>query len=228
MSTALALTSCSHQYSIKGDVTNDMARGQMLYLSVSNDMQTICHIDSCQIVHGRFNIMGETDSVILARLYVDREMLMPLVLEGGDMNVKIDYYSKTVQGGELNALLNDYFLKMSELQTKWETIYDRRIQLYMSGDLKPHIHAELEAQESNIRQLMEHSETEFIKQNYTNAIGPGMFHLLTERMPLPLLTPQIVDILNNAPQEFLNAPFVSYFIRVTGYKQHEKKRQQDK
>ena len=220
----MALTSCAHQYSITGDVTHDATSGQMLYLSVNHDVQTVRYIDSCRIVHGRFNIMGETDTIVMARLYVDRELMMPLVIEKGDMNVKIDYYTKSVRGGVLNELLNKYLMQMSELQTEWEVLYDRRIQLYMSGNLKPHIHAELDALEQDVRERIEKTETQFITENYTNALGPGMFLLLTERMPLPLITPQIEEILQNAPKEFLNSPIVSTFMRMANYQVPNKKR----
>ena len=214
----MVLTSCSHEYSITGNVSHDVARGQMLYLSVNHDMQTRTHIDSCQIVHGRFNMIGEADTIVMARLYVDREMVMPLVIESGEMDVKIDYYTKSVKGGTLNVLLNKYLLEMAKLQSEWEELYERRIRLYMSGNLKPHIHDELDAQEQDIRNRMEMTETKFICENYTNALGPGMFLLLTERLPLPLITPQIEEILYNAPNEFLNTPIVMTFMKMANYK----------
>lgn len=219
----LALNSCSRQYTIAGDMTQDVVSGRMLYLSVNQGVEKVHTVDSCLIVHGRFNFMGETDSVVMARLYVDHEMVMPFVIEGGEMNITIDYYKKSVKGGALNEQLNDYFHKMSELQTQWENICDRRLQLYMAGTLRPHILAELDAQETEVLKKIEFTETNFICENYKNPLGAGMFLLLTERLMLPQITPQIDEILRNAPPEFLNSPYVTSFIRLTGYKVKPKK-----
>lgn len=217
-SVVITLTSCSRHYSITGDVTHDVVRGRMLYLSVNQGIKEIRYVDSCQIVHGRFNIMGEIDSVVMARLYIDNEILMPFVLEGGDMSVKIDYHKKTIEGGELNTLLNKYLVRMSELQTEWEAVRERRIQLYLSINQATHLHNELEAQEIAILKKIEKEEIDFIRQNYTNPLGPGMFILITERMPFPEITPQISAILENAPEEFINSPFVANFLMHAGYK----------
>lgn len=40
---------------------------------------------------------------------------------------------------------------------------------------------------------------EFISTNYDNVLGPGVFMMLCSSMPYPIMTPQIDEIISNAP-----------------------------
>ena len=56
--------------------------------------------------------------------------------------------------------------------------------------------------------------TGFIKRNYNNVLGPGIFMIMTSAYSYPVLTPQIEELLVGAPAYFLNHPYVSEYLRV--------------
>ena len=80
----------------------------MLYLKVlhDNDFKTI---DSCDVVHGQFHFNGSFDSICMANIFMDDESVLPLVLEKGDINIKIDNTQQTVSGTPLNDELFKFF-----------------------------------------------------------------------------------------------------------------------
>ena len=53
----------------------------------------------------------------------------------------------------------------------------------------------------------------FIRDNYNNVLGPGIFMILTSRLPYPVLTPQIEEIITGAPPYFLGHPYVKEYIK---------------
>lgn len=56
-------------------------------------------------------------------------------------------------------------------------------------------------------------ETNFIKDNYNNPLGPGCFIWLFSQYPYPVITKQINDIIKNAPSSFINEPCIQGYLR---------------
>ena len=85
----LALTSCANSYNIVGTSNVSNLDGRMLYLKIlkSNEFKTL---DSCDVVHGQFHFSGTIDSVRMGNIFMDEESVLPLVVESGDINIKID------------------------------------------------------------------------------------------------------------------------------------------
>ena len=80
----IALTSCSSSYNIEGSSNVSMLDGHKLYLKIiKND--ALKDIDSCDVVHGKFTFMGNIDSTKMANSYMDEDVLLPVVLESGDI-----------------------------------------------------------------------------------------------------------------------------------------------
>ena len=78
LSSLLMLTSCAEQYNIAGNSNIACLDGRMLYLRVSSSADEPVHrnvtqivsvcLDSCKVVHGRFNFEGDVDSARMAML----------------------------------------------------------------------------------------------------------------------------------------------------------------
>ena len=104
------LTSCMNSYNIEGSSNVPTLDGRMLFLKVyeGNDMK---NIDSCDIVHGQFRFSGSLDSTRIATLFMDDESLMPVVLESGDIQIKIDNTQQKVSGTPLNDTLFQFIEK---------------------------------------------------------------------------------------------------------------------
>ena len=80
---AAALASCSSSYNIQGTSDVQNLDGHMLYIKAlqGNDLK---NIDSCDVVHGKFEFRGTIDTVKVGTLFINNEGVMPigyLVLE---------------------------------------------------------------------------------------------------------------------------------------------------
>lgn len=85
----LTLTSCAKSFDIQGTSNISTLDGRKLYLKVlvNNEMK---NLDSCDVVHGKFSFTGTVDTVRMATIFMEDESVMPVVLEAGDIVVKID------------------------------------------------------------------------------------------------------------------------------------------
>ena len=71
--------------------------------------------------------------------------------------------------------------------------------------------------EKKLSKELEDLETDFITDNYENVLGTGIFMILCNQYPSPVMTEQISKILHRAPSVFRNNPFVqSYERRARG------------
>lgn len=116
---AMILTSCAGTYDIKGTSNVSMLDGKMLYLKQYHDSD-LKNIDSCDVVHGQFGFSGRLDSVRMVTLFMDDENIMPVVLESGSINVKIDNGSQKVSGTPLNDKLSEFIEKYNQLEIRNE------------------------------------------------------------------------------------------------------------
>ena len=56
--------------------------------------------------------------------------------------------------------------------------------------------------------------TSFIVENFDNVLGPGVFMMITSGFNVPVLTPQIEDIMSKATEKFKNDPYVKEYYQV--------------
>ena len=113
----LALTSCANSYNIVGTSNVSNLDGRMLYLKIlkNNEFKTL---DSCDVVHGQFHFSGTIDSVRMGNIFMDEESVLPLVVESGDINIKIDNTQQIVSGTPLNDKLFQFFNKYNQLKNQ--------------------------------------------------------------------------------------------------------------
>ena len=97
----LTLTSCANTFNIAGTTSVSTLDGQKLYLKVLKDSM-MKNLDSCDVVHGQFQFAGSIDSVRVANIIFDNSGSIPVVLEDGSIQVKIDNTQETVSGTPLN------------------------------------------------------------------------------------------------------------------------------
>ena len=54
----------------------------------------------------------------------------------------------------------------------------------------------------------------FIQDNYENVLGPGVFLMLCNGFPYPLMTPLIEEIVDDAPDSFKNHHLVKEYVEA--------------
>lgn len=220
LSSLLVLTACKSQYMVKGSSNVDELEGQVLTLKVYVDGE-MRSIDSTRVVHGRFNFGGGMDSTMLANLFLGDMSLMPIVLEEGEVNLNIEETRQTATGTPLNDSLSGFILRKTQLDAQMAELPHLEARMIMDGTDDDERMYQLRQQSKEIETESEQLIMHFIRANYNNVLGPGIFMILTSRLPHPVLTPQIEQIITNAPPYFLGHPYVREYIQKA--KEYEEK-----
>ena len=207
------LASCADSYSVQGSSSVSALDGSKLYLkSIKNN--ELKNIDSCEVVHGQFRFAGLLDTVRMANLFMDDESIMPVVLEKGEIFIKIDNASQTVTGTPLNDKLYEFIDFHSQLGNQMAELSHRQSQMFLDGIDEQTIEQQLNMEATEIARREDSLVTNFIVENFDNVLGPGIFMMITSGYRYPVLTPQIEDILSKATDKFKNDPYVKDYVEV--------------
>ncbi len=209
----LTLVSCASEYQIKGNSSVYRLDGKMLFVKIPMNGELI-NVDSAEVVHGLFSMQGPVDSIILASLYMDDQSIMPLVLENGNIQIKIDNARSYVSGTPLNDKLYDFVNKKSSLDDKAYELERSESRMIMDGLSGDEIESEMTKARESLAKEMNELTKGFIQANYENVLGPGVFMMLCNSFPYPVLTPVIEEIVNEAPDCFKNHAFVKEYMEA--------------
>lgn len=203
----LTLASCAKTYNIQGTSNVSTLDGRMLYLKVltNNDFKKI---DSCDVVHGQFQFSGTYDTVRLANIFMDDESVLPLVLESGDITIRIDNTQQNVCGTPLNDELFKFFNKYNQIQNQKAELLHTHDRAIMDGSDMDAVRHQLNAEATRLSNEEDKLVTSFVTDNFDNVLGPGVFFMMTIGYRYPELTPWIEDIMSKATDKFKNDPYV--------------------
>ena len=196
---------------VKGSSCVDDLEGRVLTLKVYVDGE-MRSIDSTRVVHGRFNFGGGMDSTMLANVFLGDMSLMPIVLEEGEVNLNIGETQQTATGTPLNDSLTGFIQRKTQLDARMAELPHLEAQMIMDGSNHDDIVYELTKQSREITDENDRLIVRFIRDNYNNVLGPGIFMILTSNLPYPILNPQIEEIIMDAPPYFLGHPYVKRYI----------------
>lgn len=218
LSSVLILAGCAEQYNIAGSSSVPCLDGRMLYLRVlpsegvtTTYAATRC-IDSCMIMHGRFNFEGDMDSAMMAILYTGTQRVMPVVIENANLDVKVDHITPRVSGGPLNDKLYKFFQKKNRLDNELWELQQRSIRMMSEGYPIVEVNRRMAKKTKQLAKRSDELETRFILENADNVLGPGFFMLLCSQYPTPIMTDQIKRIIDQAPHTFMQHPFVRHYV----------------
>ncbi len=207
VSVVVLLTSCASSYNVEGSSSISALDGSKLYLKAVKDSE-MKNIDSCDVVHGEFHFAGLLDTVRMASLFMGDESVMPVVLEEGEIKVRIDNAKQSVSGTPLNDSLYKFIDKHNQLSNRMNELAHRQSQMLLEGIDEQTIDAELSAEAALIADEEDRLVTSFIVSNFDNVLGPGVFMMITSQYRYPMLTPQIEDIMSKATTKFKADPYV--------------------
>lgn len=208
--TIMAFTSCMNSYSVDGTSNMSTLDGRMLYLKVLKNNE-FKKLDSCEVVHGQFHFTGPVDSVRMANIFMDDESVMPLILEDGDIKVQINDTQLTVSGTPLNDKLMKFFKKYNQLKNDEAELVHKHDRAIMDGKDMNLVNSHLNSEATRLSEQEDHLVTSFVTENFDNALGPGVFFLVTIGNQYPELTPWIEDIMSKATDHFKNDPYVKMY-----------------
>ena len=209
----LVFTSCVSEYQIQGSSSVSRLDGKMLFVKVpqGNDMT---NVDSAEVVHGMFKMQGEIDTTMIASLYMDDQSIMPLVMEKGSIEIQIDNARITVKGTPLNEKLYDFVGKKSSLDDRAYEVERMESRMIMDGHSMDVVEKEINKEREKLTNEMNELVKTFIQDNYENVLGPGVFLMLCNGFPYPLLTPLMEEIVEKAPDSFKNHSLIKEYVEV--------------
>ncbi|MFA6873463.1 MAG: DUF4369 domain-containing protein [Bacteroidaceae bacterium] len=207
----LSLTSCGSKYKIEGTSSVTSLDGKKLFLKVLQNGEWVS-VDSAEVIHGLFAMKGSVDSILMVTLYMDDESIMPLVLEDGAITISIDDTQMTAKGTPLNDALYEFIDKKNAMDLKIADLQRKEARMVMDGGDLSDIHEELNKEGEALANEMNAYIKKFISDNYENILGPSVFMMLGNNLPYPLMTPQIEDIMKDAPLTFKENKMVKEFI----------------
>ena len=211
---ATTLISCAESYSIQGSSSVSQLDGSKLYLKAIKD-QELKNIDSCDVIHGKFRFAGLLDTVKLANLYMDDEpLMMPVVIEKGEIEIHIDNTSRTVSGSPLNDKLYEFIRLHDQIDNEMNELSHRQSQMLLEGIDEGVINRLLTVEAARLAQQEDSLVTNFIVENFDNVLGPGVFMMMTGSYQYPVLTPQIEDIMSKATKKFKEDAYVKQYYQT--------------
>ena len=206
------LFSCSERYCIKG-TTDGFYNGEQAYIKVDSG-GTWYTIDSCDILHGCFEMSGEVESPFLTSLFIGEEAIMPVIIECGDISVDLSMRDANISGTNLNNQLARFIEDKEEYERLIMDIERHETSLILDGKTAESAAAavrdSLTAVGDSLNKFIEKS----IRKHYNNVLGPCLFQLLCSAMPYPFISQEVERILADAPQSFKDNHFVKRFIEA--------------
>lgn len=207
------LTSCAGSYNVQGSSSVSALDGSKLYLKALKNNE-LKNIDSCDVVHGQFHFNGVLDTVRMVNLFMDDESIMPVVLESGEITIKIDNASQKVGGTPLNDKLYEFIDKHNQLDNQMNELAHKQSRMMLDGIDEATINEKLSVEAAQIAKEEDKLVTSFIVDNFDNVLGPGVFMMITSGFQYPILTPQIEDIMSKATDKFKNDPYVKDYYKI--------------
>ena len=173
--TLITCTSCGSSFNIQGTSNVSSLDGRKLYLKVDK-ADSLVNLDSCDVVHGQFSFHGTIDSVRVAQVFMDDVNLQfPVVIEGGDIVVKLDNTQQRVSGTPLNDKLNDFWTKFTQLRNQYGEIDHEESAAILNGHDEETINARLIKQALGVYAKRDKLFTKFVTENFDNVLGPWCF-----------------------------------------------------
>lgn len=210
---ATLVVSCAESYSVQGSSSIASLDGSKLYLKAIKDNE-LKNIDSCDVVHGQFRFNGLLDTVRMVNLFMDNEGIMPVVLEEGEINIRIDNASRKVSGTPMNDVLYEFLNRHDQLDNEMAELSHRHSQMLLEGEDEDEINRLLSREADRIAHQEDSLVTNFIVDNCDNVLGPGVFMMMTGGYPYPVLTPQIEDIMSKVSKKFKDHPYVKEYYQT--------------
>ncbi|MBR4920999.1 MAG: DUF4369 domain-containing protein [Prevotella sp.] len=207
------LASCASSYNVEGSSSITALDGSKLYLRAIKNNE-FKNIDSCDVVHGEFHFTGLLDTVRMASLYMDDESIMPVVLEKGEITIKLDNARQVVGGTPLNDSLYKFIDKHNQLANQMNELSHKQSQMMLEGIDEDVINRQLRAEAAKIAEEEDQLVMKFVEANFDNVLGPGVFMMITSQYRYPILTPQIEDIMSKATKRFKEDPYVKDYYQT--------------
>lgn len=214
----LTLASCSQQiYTISGTSSQVLFDGKMAYLK-SDTGDGVKSIDSCEVVHGKFSMNGDLDSVVCVNFFMGDDNFIPVILEPGAIKINIANASVSIGGTRLNDRLYSFLNSRDSLTMLLNELPNKESNMYLDGYNESYIYEQICRENAELRMAVDKLETNFIINNFDNVLGVTWFMRLCNsafhEFGYATTTPQIDEIYARSPKAFKNNPDVKAYMNL--------------
>ena len=207
----LTFSSCGNGYQIEGTSSVSNLDGKMLFVKVFNGKEMV-KVDSAEVIHGFFQMKGKIDSTAIASLYMDDLNLMLLVMEKGNIQIRIDNTCFIASGTPLNNRLYEFVVRKNALEDRAYEVERMESRMIMDGKPEEEIEEEMAKERASVADDYDKLLKEFIQANYSNVLGPAVFRMMRNGYASPKATSLMEQILNEAPESFRNHSMVKSLV----------------
>lgn len=222
----VALASCAQSYNIQGTSNISSLDGRKLYLKKVND-GSLQSLDSCDVVHGQFAFQGTFDSVQVVSVYIGDMNFFPVVMEEGDIVMRLDNGQREVGGTPLNDKLNQFWTKFVQLSNRYMEIEHQGNAALLDGKDEYSVNREAMMKAMQVYHSGDTLFTNFVVNNFDNVLSswgfstrvaydsdPGAFPIWLNQylyMNASSQLPSWIEyIMTKAPDNFKNDPQVKF------------------
>ena len=206
---------CADTYNIIGTSSQCMFNGKMAYIK-HMDYAEMKILDSCEVIHGEFQMCGPLDSVICVSLFMGNSRGIPVVLEKGDISINLAHSSIKVEGTPLNERLYTFLNSCDSLIMLVSELQNRNESMVYAGYGLSSDFVDRKKREAELKMEIHQLETQFIMNNYDNVLGVTWFMELCHKAYAMsrryVSTPQIDEIYGRAPESFRQNKFVKSYM----------------
>lgn len=210
----LLVSSCKSEYSVEGSVDSFGYEGCSMSL-VEFAMDGFNVIDSCRVLHSRFQMNGPVDSVRFVMLCKDSIPVLPMYLEKGNTVIKISPTGMRVSGTRQNDLFYSFLDEKNDIDNRFDEMQQRRMQIMQSDVIDSE---ELQIVHDSLSTIIRECEdliTTFILSNTREQAAIGVFSMLLGQYDH--MSPLVRRILDSAPDSFFKNPTVAEYTAKVGY-----------
>ena len=176
----------------------------------SND--SLINVGQSTIKQGVFGIECTANEPYMAGLYLNNVLLAPMVVEPGDINVRITAEETTVSGTVLNDALYRYIARVDSFKLSLADISRMEARLIMNGSDADAAKSFVERTFMKTNLEMELYIDNFIKEHYNDILGPFVFRQWYGPMLYPASNERVKDIMQGAPEYFKEHEYVKFVI----------------
>lgn len=209
--TMYALSACSSansvDYKIDGSSNISRMESDMMYLQTFDDVK----LDSAKVIHGEFRFSNSIDNSRVAFLQMEG-MMLPVVIENGDIVVNINTTGTIMKGTMLNDRLYHFMKVRDSLQYQNYELDREYTRAWMDDENMAEVVNKLGQQWKELNEQLDELITSSIKENYDNVLGPGIFMIQTWNIH-PENYPWVTSIMTAAPESFKNDPYVQWYFQ---------------
>lgn len=200
----LLFSSCGgNGFVVEGTVTGIDLDGDTLTLKrYTGDV--LADVSDAVVGDGEFEFEGVADEPYVAGLFFGEVLVMPLIIENGDIEVEITDNWALAKGTELNDAFNTYLQSISSFNYEIANVSRLEARMIMDGVNPDSAKVFMEESFEKSYESMKAYIAGFVQEHYEDILGPFAFKQWFGQMYYPMSDTLFKRIIDEAPPVFRN------------------------